>query len=226
MRLRDLPAVGRLQQAAFPYDAWTEAGLRDELALGAGRWWVVAETGRVAPADLAPADLAAADLAAVDLAAVDLAAVDLAAAALAAAALAAAALAAAALAAADLAAPADAGPANGTGPRPGPGGLVGVAGMALGPVCDVLSLAVAPAARRRGIGRALLAELLTQAWSAGAERVLLEVAADSEAALALYAAAGFDTLRRRVGYYAGPKGPGSVDALVLARAWPGRGVRA
>jgi len=179
MRLRDLPAVGRLQQAAFPYDAWTEAGLRDELALGADRWWVVAETRRVATADLATADLAA---------------------------------------------PADAGPAHGTGS--GPGGLVGVAGMALGPVCDVLSLAVDPAARRRGIGRALLAELLTQAWSAGAERVLLEVAADNEAALALYAAAGFDTVRRRVGYYAGPEGPGSVDALVLARAWPGRGVQA
>lgn len=172
MRLGDLPAVGRLQRAAFPYDAWTEAGLRDELALGADRWWVVAETGRVDPADLAAA--------------------------------------------------ADAGPAHGTGPGPA---LAGVAGMALGPVCDVLSLAVDPTARRRGLGRALLAELLTQAWSAGAERVLLEVAADNEAALALYAAAGFEAVRRRVGYYAGPEGPGSVDALVLARAWPGRGVR-
>lgn len=181
MRLRDLPAVGRLQRAAFPYDAWTEAGLRDELALGADRWWVVAETGGVDRADLDAADLAA---------------------------------------------PVDAGRAHGAGPGPAPGGLVGVAGMALGPVCDVLSLAVDPTARRRGIGRALLAELLTQAWSAGAERVLLEVAADNDAALALYAAAGFEAVRRRVGYYAGPEGPGSVDALVLARAWPGSGVRA
>ena len=45
----------------------------------------------------------------------------------------------------------------------------------------------------------------------GAERVILEVRADNDAARALYAGAGFTTLQTRRGYY-----PGGVDALVLA----------
>lgn len=77
---------------------------------------------------------------------------------------------------------------------------------------EVLTLAVAPAARRRGLGRALLAA--AQAWGAaqGAAVAFLEVAEDNTAARALYAAAGFVAAGRRPRYYAN-----GADALVLRR---------
>ncbi len=76
---------------------------------------------------------------------------------------------------------------------------------------EILTLAVAPAARRRGAGRALLDRV-----AASPEPLFLEVAAGNAPALALYAAAGFGEVGRRRGYY----GPGR-DALVLRR--PGSG---
>ena len=91
------------------------------------------------------------------------------------------------------------------------GGILGYAGLDHGgDVSDVMTIAVAPRGRRQGLGAALLDELLTRARGAGAERVILEVRADNDAARALYAARGFTTLQTRRGYY-----PGGVDALVL-----------
>lgn len=75
---------------------------------------------------------------------------------------------------------------------------------------DVLRVAVDPAARRRGIGRALLAELLSYA---GERTMLLEVFADNVAAQALYAGAGLVAVDRRRGYY-----PDGRDAVVMSRA--------
>lgn len=77
---------------------------------------------------------------------------------------------------------------------------------------EVLTLAVDPDARRRGVGRALLDQALATAWDRGAGSMFLEVAADNAAALALYAAAGFDPIGRRPGYYSGGR-----DAIVLRR---------
>ncbi len=82
-----------------------------------------------------------------------------------------------------------------------------------GDVADVMTVAVAPAARGRGLGRTLLAELERRASAAGAHHVMLEVRADNAPARALYAAAGFDLVSTRRGYYQ----PGSVDALVLRK---------
>jgi ribosomal-protein-alanine N-acetyltransferase len=80
-----------------------------------------------------------------------------------------------------------------------------------------LTLAVAPEARRRGLGRALLDAGLAAAAASGAEAMFLEVAADNAAALALYAGAGFDRVGLRRGYY--PRVAGSAaDALTLRRA--------
>jgi ribosomal-protein-alanine N-acetyltransferase len=76
---------------------------------------------------------------------------------------------------------------------------------------EVLTLAVVPAAQRRGIGRALLAEAMGQTRAAGAQRILLEVSEQNEAARALYQAAGFAEIGRRRRYYAD-----GTDALVLA----------
>lgn len=159
LRLGDVAAASALQAVAFPHDVWSAQSLRDELAAGAARWWVIAES-------------TASEIRAPERRALE-----------------------------------------STASAPS---IVGLAGSSwAGDVVDVLSLAVHPAARRRGTGRALLAELVAQARSTGAARVLLEVAADNDAARALYAAAGFRPISKRRGYYAGPAGPGTVDALVL-----------
>ncbi len=91
-------------------------------------------------------------------------------------------------------------------------GIIGYAGLDhAGEVSDVMTIAVVPRARRTGLGRLLLEELITRSRAKGAHRLLLEVRADNEPALGLYAARGFTRLSTRRGYY-----PGGVDALVLA----------
>ncbi|MBZ4690253.1 MAG: rimI [Cereibacter sp.] len=89
-------------------------------------------------------------------------------------------------------------------------------GRAIAGEAELLTLAVAPEARRQGIGARLVAGFLTEARARQAESAFLEVAADNGAALALYDAAGFRQAGRRRGYYATAAGP--VDALVLSRA--------
>ena len=81
---------------------------------------------------------------------------------------------------------------------------------------EILTLAVEPAHRRRGVARALLQAGLELAAQAEAETCFLEVAADNAAALALYRAAGFAQAGHRGGYYRRPDGE-AVDALVLRR---------
>ena len=74
---------------------------------------------------------------------------------------------------------------------------------------EILTLAVTPAVRRRGIGRGLV-DLV--AASAGGSPLFLEVAADNAAARALYAAAGFIEAGRRPAYYGAGR-----DALLMRR---------
>lgn len=81
---------------------------------------------------------------------------------------------------------------------------------------EVLTVAVEPAARRVGVGSALVEAAAGAAAAAGAGELLLEVAADNAAALALYARAGFLPAGRRRGYYPRPGAP-AADALVLRR---------
>jgi ribosomal-protein-alanine N-acetyltransferase len=81
---------------------------------------------------------------------------------------------------------------------------------------EVLTLAVAPAARRTGLGRAMLEAAMQVAALAGAETAFLEVAEDNAAALALYRTAGFRETGRRKGYY--HRETGARDALVMRRA--------
>lgn len=77
---------------------------------------------------------------------------------------------------------------------------------------EILTLAVVPAARRRGLGGALLAGALAGAAARGAEAMFLEVAAGNAAALALYRGLDFTEVGRRRRYY-----PDGADALVLRR---------
>jgi len=79
---------------------------------------------------------------------------------------------------------------------------------------EILTLAVAPHARGRGLGRALLDRAIAQAETQGAQALFLEVGADNPHALALYGALGFAKVGLRKRYY------GAGDALVLRLSLP------
>lgn len=76
-------------------------------------------------------------------------------------------------------------------------------------------LGVTAAARRRGLGRGLVNELLREGRRLGSRIVLLEVRASNAPALALYRALGFEELDRRVRYYADTGEDAVVMQLVL-----------
>ena len=89
-------------------------------------------------------------------------------------------------------------------------------GRAVAGEAELLTIAVAPEARQRGLGRKLVSRFLYQARLRGADTAFLEVAEDNSAARTLYARAGFAEAGRRRGYYRTPTGQ-AVDALVLRR---------
>jgi [ribosomal protein S18]-alanine N-acetyltransferase len=94
------------------------------------------------------------------------------------------------------------------------GGLLGWAGvMVLADSAEILTVGVVPGARRRGIGRDLLAALLAEAVRRGAREAFLEVRVDNAGARSLYASEGFAEVGLRRGYYDG----GRVDAVVMRR---------
>ena len=88
-----------------------------------------------------------------------------------------------------------------------------VVALVVGPEAEIADLAVAPDARRLGIGRALLAQIIAEVATAGVRTVYLEVRESNHAARTLYAADGFAPVGRRRGYYRTPV----EDALVLRR---------
>jgi ribosomal-protein-alanine N-acetyltransferase len=81
---------------------------------------------------------------------------------------------------------------------------------------EILTIAVAPRHRRRGVGAALLGAQSRRLAELGARRLFLEVAEDNAAALGLYRGLGFREEGRRKGYYKRADGP-AANALVLAR---------
>jgi ribosomal-protein-alanine N-acetyltransferase len=83
---------------------------------------------------------------------------------------------------------------------------------------EILTLAVHPDARRRGVGAALVTAAGVAALVRGAATMHLEVAETNHAARALYAKLGYVEAGRRGAYYAGDSG--AVDALVLRRDLP------
>lgn len=74
---------------------------------------------------------------------------------------------------------------------------------------ELLNLAVDPAYRRQGAGRALLEAVERAARGT----IFLEVAAANQAALGLYANAGWEQIAVRKGYY----DQGRVDAIVMKK---------
>lgn len=92
------------------------------------------------------------------------------------------------------------------------GDLVGYAiSMTLGDVVDLQRIGVCPDRQRSGVASALLDDLV--AHHGGAPRMLLEVSATNESAVAFYARHGFTQINVRARYYR----DGS-DALVMSRA--------
>lgn len=97
--------------------------------------------------------------------------------------------------------------------------IVGYAGLDhAGEVADVMTVAVLPRARGRGLGRRLLAELADRAQERGAAYLLLEVRADNAAARRLYDSVGFVELSVRRRYYQ----PGDIDAIVMRKTLSGK----
>ncbi len=80
---------------------------------------------------------------------------------------------------------------------------------------EVLTLAVAPEMRRRGVAGALLDQATVVAVAAGAKAMFLEVADDNPGAEALYRGRGFRQVGRRPGYFSRPGG--AVAALIMRR---------
>lgn len=95
------------------------------------------------------------------------------------------------------------------------------AGFLLGRVvadeAELLTLAVDPAARRRGYGRALTRAFETAAKRRGAARAFLDVACTNRAAIALYESQGYAPCAERPAYYQTPGGD-PITALVMEKA--------
>ena len=81
----------------------------------------------------------------------------------------------------------------------------------------VITIDVAPAFRRRGIGRLLMDHIEARVTDGGASWLRLEVAADNSAALSFYTGLGFEPIGRIRGYY-----HGNLDAIVMEKALVGR----
>lgn len=80
---------------------------------------------------------------------------------------------------------------------------------------EILTIAVDPAARRRGWGAALVEMAAGIARETAAFEMFLEVAAYNVAAIRLYETAGFGRVGLRKGYY--PHPDGAKDAVVMRR---------
>jgi ribosomal-protein-alanine N-acetyltransferase len=84
-----------------------------------------------------------------------------------------------------------------------------------GDEAEVLTIAVAAPARRKGKASALLREAMRDVAARGARTMFLEVAVSNEAANAFYKRFGFREVGRRKAYYAP-----SEDALILRAELP------
>jgi [ribosomal protein S18]-alanine N-acetyltransferase len=79
---------------------------------------------------------------------------------------------------------------------------------------ELLNIGVAALQQRKGLGRAMLREMLDVAREKNIRRVYLEVRASNAAALALYRSTGFGEIGVRRGYYQNANG--CEDAITMA----------
>ncbi|GAA0963370.1 ribosomal protein S18-alanine N-acetyltransferase [Frigoribacterium faeni] len=95
-------------------------------------------------------------------------------------------------------------------------GYAGLLALPGAPDADVQTIAVAPGARRHGLGRTLMTRLLDEARRRRVREVFLEVRADNPSAQRLYASLGFEQIAVRPRYYM----PDAVDAFVMRLVVP------
>jgi ribosomal-protein-alanine N-acetyltransferase len=99
------------------------------------------------------------------------------------------------------------------------GGRGAIAGFMLSRIAadeaEILTVAVAPGERGRGLAGQLLHRHLGRLAALGVAQVFLEVGEDNRPALRLYDNAGFRQVGRRAGYY--PRPEGTISALTLRR---------
>lgn len=91
-------------------------------------------------------------------------------------------------------------------------GYAGVMVVASGVDADVLTVAVLPEARRRGIARHFLDSLEKWSLMRGAPSMILEVGVNNSSAIALYETLDYSIINTRKNYY----GPG-LDAHVMRK---------
>lgn len=98
----------------------------------------------------------------------------------------------------------------------GEGGILGFAVFQLAAgEASLYALNVDPAARRKGVGAALLAGALAALKAEGADQCFLEVRAANAPALALYRRLGFASAGVRRGFYRDPPDDAVVMTLTL-----------
>lgn len=100
------------------------------------------------------------------------------------------------------------------------GTRLGYAGVALDPEWNIMTVGVAPSARRRGVATVLLDALIAQAREAGGDELFLEVRSADGGAQQLYRNAGFTPVGLRKKYYQ----PEGADAVVMKLALRKRGL--
>jgi ribosomal-protein-alanine N-acetyltransferase len=81
---------------------------------------------------------------------------------------------------------------------------------------EILNLAVIPAKRRKGEGRALLKAAMDEFRARQVSRVFLEVRESNETGIAFYEKQGFSKTGRRAGYYHDPDEGAIVMEMKLA----------
>ncbi len=82
--------------------------------------------------------------------------------------------------------------------------------------CHIMNLSVDPAVQGRGIGRAVLRQLIEVARRCSVDTILLEARPSNTNALTLYRSEGFNEVGVRKAYYPAPRG--REDAIILAKA--------
>ena len=95
------------------------------------------------------------------------------------------------------------------------GSIIGYAGImvvAAGVPADLLTIAILPDFRGRGLAQAMLAELESWAKEKGATEVILEVDTKNDEAIRLYDFARYEKISTRANYY----GLG-IDALIMRK---------
>ncbi|MCD7783937.1 MAG: ribosomal protein S18-alanine N-acetyltransferase [Firmicutes bacterium] len=88
----------------------------------------------------------------------------------------------------------------------------------VGDEAEIMNIAVAEKARRRGVGSALIENALLLCGERGVRAVYLEVRSKNEAARALYESVGFRRLYVRGGYYKKP----TDDAVIMIKHIEGK----